>query len=82
MVPTALGLFLAVALTQAVPGRNVFRAIFYAPGVLPLVAVGQIWAWIYNPQFGVLNEALDLIGLGFLGRGWLSDFRPRLAPCR
>ena len=75
VVPTALGLFLAVALTQAVPGRTVFRAIFYAPGVLPLVAVGQIWAWIYNPQFGVLNEALNLIGLGFLGRGWLSDFQ-------
>src|SRR3712207_7613720 len=46
-----------------------------SPGVLPLVAVGIIWAWIYNPNFGFLNEILKLIGLGWLARGWLSEDR-------
>jgi raffinose/stachyose/melibiose transport system permease protein len=74
LVPTVLGLLLAVALNRAMVGRTVLRAIFYAPGVLPLVAVGIIWAWIYNPNFGFLNEILKLIGLGGLARGWLSDY--------
>ncbi len=74
LVPTVLGLLLAVALNRAIMGRTVLRAIFYAPGVLPLVAVGIIWAWIYNPNFGFLNEILKLIGLGGLARGWLSDY--------
>ena len=74
LVPTVLGLLLAVALNRAVPGRSILRAIFYAPGVLPLVAVGIIWAWIYNPNFGFLNEILKVVGLGWLARGWLSDY--------
>jgi raffinose/stachyose/melibiose transport system permease protein len=74
LVPTVLGLLLAVALNRAIAGRTVLRAVFYAPGVLPLVAVGIIWAWIYNPNFGFLNEILKLAGLGWLARGWLSDY--------
>ncbi len=74
VVPVSIGLLLAVALNTTVPGRNILRAIFFLPGVLPLVAVGLVWAWIYNPQFGFLNEFLRLIGLGGLARGWLSDF--------
>ena len=74
LVPTVLGLLLAVALNRAIAGRTVLRAIFYAPGVLPLVAVGIIWAWIYNPNFGLLNEVLKASGLGWLARGWLSDY--------
>jgi raffinose/stachyose/melibiose transport system permease protein len=79
LVPTVLGLLLAVALNRAIVGRTVLRAIFYAPGVLPLVAVGIIWAWIYNPNFGFLNEILKLIGLGSLARGWLSDYSTAFA---
>jgi raffinose/stachyose/melibiose transport system permease protein len=78
LVPTVLGLLLAVALNRAVFGRTVFRAVFYGPGVLPLVAVGIIWAWMYNPSFGVVNEFLKAIGLGDLARGWLSDYSTAL----
>jgi raffinose/stachyose/melibiose transport system permease protein len=74
IIPTSIGLLLAVALNTAIPGRTILRSIFFLPGVLPLVAVGLVWAWIYNPQFGFLNELLRLIGLDNLTRGWLSDF--------
>lgn len=77
-IPPALGLLLAIALNGRLPGRIIFRGIFYGPGVLPLVAVGMIWAWMYNPSFGVLNEFLKLIGLGELARGWLSDYSTAL----
>lgn len=73
-IPAVLGLLLAAALNSSMRARTVFRAIFYAPNVLPLAAVALIWAWIYNPQFGIVNALLRGLGLGSLARGWLSDF--------
>jgi len=73
VVPCTLGLFLAVALNEEFRGRAVFRTIFYAPGVLPLVGVALIWGWIYNPQFGFLNQFLIKIGLESLSQPWLCQ---------
>ena len=78
LIPTVIGLMLAVALNQQFTGKTAFRAIFYGPAVLPLVAVGIIWGWLYNPNFGFFNEFLKLIGLGYLARGWLSNFETAL----
>lgn len=74
VVPTAIGLLLAVALNRDMPGKNVLRTIFYLPGVLPLIAVGLMWAWMYNPNFGVINSFLRSVGLGDYTAGWLSNF--------
>ena len=74
LVPTTIGLALALALDRGLPGTVALRTVFYAPGVLPLVAVGLIWSWFYNPHFGALNVALRAVGLGSLTRGWLSDY--------
>jgi ABC-type sugar transport system permease subunit len=79
IVPTGLGLTFALALNRNVPGTTAFRAIFYSPAVLPLVAVGLIWSWMYNPQFGAVNVVLKHVGLGSIARGWLSDFNTALA---
>jgi raffinose/stachyose/melibiose transport system permease protein len=78
LLPTMIGLLLAIALNQKLPGRTIFRTIFYGPGILPLVATGLIWAWMYNAQFGIINAFLELIGLGSLARGWLSTFETAL----
>lgn len=78
MIPTVIGLLLAVALNRKLAGRTVFRSIFYSPGILPLVASGMIWAWMYNPNFGVINDFLEFVGLGNLARGWLSTFETAL----
>jgi raffinose/stachyose/melibiose transport system permease protein len=79
IVPTTIGLLLAVALNRKLPGTAVFRTIFYAPAVLPLVGVGLIWAWMYNPQFGAINVLLKSVGLGRLATGWLSNYQTALA---
>lgn len=78
LFPTVIGLLLAVVLDRKLRGRTIFRSIFYGPAVLPLVAVGMIWAWMYNPQFGFVNYVLEAIGLGHLTRGWLSTFETAL----
>jgi len=73
LIPTVLGLLLAVALNQAIAGKTFFRSVFYAPGVLPLVAVGLIWGWLYNPSFGFVNESLRAIGLDSMATSWLGN---------
>lgn len=73
LIPSVMGLLLAVALNQKLPGRSFFRSAIYAPGVLPLVAVGLIWGWLYNPTFGLVNQVLIWVGLGDFTRGWLGD---------
>lgn len=74
VVPVILGLILA-ALTSAVPWRAmpVIRTIIFLPQILPLVAVGVVWKWIYGED-GPLNQVLRAIGLGSLARAWLGDF--------
>lgn len=79
IIPTGLGLALALALNRGLRGSVVFRTIFYGPSVLPLVAVGLIWSWMYNPHFGAVNIALKAVGLDWLARGWLSDYDTALA---
>ncbi len=74
VVPLLLGLILAVILDRSkIRAKRFFMATFFAPGVLGLIMVGIIWGWIYNPQFGVLNTVLNLLGLNHLTRGWLGD---------
>lgn len=73
--PVVLGLCLALFLNRNINLiiKTPLRALFYSSSILPLVAVALIWAWMYNPMYGVVNEILKFIGLGHLSRGWLSD---------
>ena len=73
-----LALLSAVLLWSGIKGMRLFRTIYFMPCVLSLVAVAIIWNWIYHPVFGILNEALRYIGLGFLARGWLGNSRTAL----
>lgn len=73
-VPVVTGLLLAILLTRGrIRGRVLFRTIYFLPQVFSSVVVAIIWKWIYNPSFGALNRTLEVIGLGFLQRGWLGD---------
>ncbi len=41
--------------------------------MLPMVVVAVLWSFVYNPDFGLLNGALDALGLQALQRIWLGD---------
>lgn len=56
-------LLIALFLNTKVPGRTAFRSIFFLPYVIPSVASALIWMWVFNVDFGVLNYALDIVGL-------------------
>jgi ABC-type sugar transport system permease subunit len=71
--PIALGLFLALLLWEVRRGSMFYRLAFFVPFILPQVAVGVVWGWIYDPTRGWLNKALESVGLGSLAHGWLGD---------
>lgn len=61
IVPTCLGLGLALLIDSRVPGGTVFKSIFYLPICLSAVVVGQIWVWIYQPDWGLLNAFIGAV---------------------
>jgi len=61
-VGAALSLALALLLVQNFPGRLFFRVAWYVPVVVSSVAQIQIFIWLYQPQYGVLNYLLDQTG--------------------
>jgi ABC-type sugar transport system permease subunit len=71
--PIVLGLLLALLVWDVRRGSILYRTAFFIPFILPQVAVGVVWGWIYEPSRGWLNKALDTVGLGSLARGWLGD---------
>lgn len=65
----------ALLLNRPISGRGVFRTIYYLPSLVPVVASAVIWLFIFRSRGGLLNNLLDLLGLGAVP--WLS--RPEWA---
>jgi multiple sugar transport system permease protein len=40
-----------------------FRSTFFLPSIVPVVAASVVWAWILNPEFGLINDILGRLGL-------------------
>jgi raffinose/stachyose/melibiose transport system permease protein len=72
-VPMVVGLLIALLLWGVRRGSMFYRLCFFLPFVLPAVAVGIVWGWIYDPVQGLLNKSLGALGLDSLQRGWLGD---------
>jgi ABC-type sugar transport system permease subunit len=74
LLPIVLGLVLA-AVIGGRGGRRypVSRTILFLPQVVPLVAVGVTWKWMYSTD-GMVNQTLEAVGLGSITRAWLGDF--------
>ncbi len=75
LIPIPLGLAVAVLFNTDCRGTNVYKTVFYIPMTLSFTVIGTIWAWIYLPEYGILNVFLRSIGLGSLTRQWLGDKR-------
>ena len=71
--PLVLGLGLALMLWGVQRGSAIYRVAFFLPYVLPQVAVGVVWGWIYEPTRGWLNKVLDAVGLESITTGWLGN---------
>lgn len=72
-VPTSIGLalLLAVALDRKLRGTALYRSIFFYPVMVPSVAAGMVWVFLYAPGYGPINGLMDMLGLPKLE--WLYD---------
>ncbi|MGB5596223.1 MAG: sugar ABC transporter permease [Crocosphaera sp.] len=72
-----LGMVVALVLNQAFLGRGIVRTISMIPWALPTAIMGLAWAWIFNDQYGVVNDILQRLGVINIEINWLGD--PTLA---
>ena len=72
-----LGMILALILNQTFFGRSAVRVISMIPWALPTAIMGLAWAWIFNDQYGVVNDILQRLGVIHTGINWLGN--PTLA---
>ncbi len=66
-----LSLAFALMANREMPGRWLFRLVFFAPYVLPVSVVGLIWVWLFEPDFGIINAYLGDLHLGTIA--WLNN---------
>lgn len=72
VLEVGVGLALAGLITMRGAGMW-FRVAIFVPVMLPLVVVAVLWGFIYNPDFGLINGALETLGLEQFQRIWLGD---------
>lgn len=66
-----IALVLAVLLNGKLKGKTIYRTIFFLPMVVAPAAVAMVWRWLYNSDFGLIN---NLFGLDIK---WVSS--PKIA---
>lgn len=71
-VSMAASLFLAIILNQKIRGRVIFRTVFYLPTICAGIGIMLLWMWIYDPEFGLINRFLGLLGIQ--GPLWLKSY--------
>lgn len=57
------GLALAMFFNRQFPGRNLLRAALFLPYVLPSVVAANVWRWLLDGTFGLLNHLLSVLHL-------------------
>ena len=53
-----LALVTAVLLNAKIAGKTAFRAIYFLPMVVAPAAVAMVWKWIFNAEYGIINQIL------------------------
>lgn len=75
IIQTPVAIALAIVLSGKIKGGKYFKTVYFIPNILASVAVGLLWSFIYNPEFGIINRVLTGIGLEKYAGLWLADER-------
>ena len=68
-----LGLLLALYLQRGTKTTKFMRVLWFTPVLLPQIVVGILWAWVYNSDWGLLNNILKTLGLHQFALAWLGS---------
>mgnify|MGYP000861889638 CR=1 FL=1 len=76
LLNTAIVFVLAIALAVLITNsklreRNFYRIMLFFPSVVPAVIVNVLWVSVYNPNIGMLNSLLGMLGIA--GQNWIGD---------
>ena len=77
-LPLSLGL--ALMLGKGIKGERGFLSVYFMPVLISTVVIGQLWRKIYNPDYGILNAVLGLLGMAdkMPTGGWLGNEKSAL----
>jgi multiple sugar transport system permease protein len=64
-------LLIAMLVARPMPGVYTVRTLYYLPSIVSGVALSVIWMWLYNPQYGLVNQFLGWFGIP--GPLWLQS---------
>lgn len=68
-----ISLALALRISRGIKGERFFMTVFFIPVLISTVVIGQLWLKIYNPRYGILNVALEAMGLDSWCHTWLGE---------
>ena len=73
VVPLSItfSLIIAVLINNSGKLKGLFQTVYFLPYVTSVVAIGIVWRWIYNSQYGLLNYFLGFFGVDAIG--WLNE---------
>jgi len=69
------GLLFGYLLSKKIWAAELFKKVFFIPVIFSIVAVGFLWNLYLNPNFGIVNKTMKVLGLNFLALPWLGDTR-------
>jgi multiple sugar transport system permease protein len=70
-IATVLSLFIANALNHDIKLKGVFQTSYFLPMVTSITAVGLVWKWLFNYDYGLINYLLSIFGISAVN--WLND---------
>jgi trehalose/maltose transport system permease protein len=75
----ALGLAIALVVNSSFKGRGVMRAVMLVPWAIPTVVAAQMWKWMLDDTFGVVNDAGTRLHILSHSQAWISNPSTALA---
>ncbi len=73
ILQNGMAFFLAFLLLKTLPGHRFHQVAIFLPVILSSVIVGAMWKLFLNPIFGLVNQGLIAIGMGWLAQPWLGQ---------
>jgi multiple sugar transport system permease protein len=70
-IATVLSLFIANALNHDIKLKGVFQTSYFLPMVTSITAVGLVWKWLFNYDYGLINYLLSIFGISAVN--WLNN---------
>lgn len=66
-----LAIIIATLLNSKIKGLTLYRTLFFLPAVTMPAAIAMMWKWLYNGQYGLINQILAKLGME--GQAWIAD---------